>query len=576
MLHGSRSPLFLCDARGGVTAANPAAAAVVATGGLPPEATLHAMPEWPWVRGSFEALLPASRWQQQEDHWQSLATGTGTLWRTPIAGADNGWLLEWQSESAGDEFACLRAVLQALPFKLMLADASHRITHINDALLAMFRRQRDVLCSRFPQFDPERLVGQSLDLFHRHPAHQRQALEQATAPIQATVSIGPVRMELTAIALRDAQGRYLGTCAIWDDIHAVHELIRQVGQGDLDSHLDPAHFDGSQQMLVGLLNGMLEQVRRPLQRILEQTAALARGQLLPSGQLPAPGLFGRMASALDQATADLARMIASVQHHARVLVENAGSLQQGSAHLNQRSDAQARALAQFHDSLDLMALGFDHSHDRLVDLLTRAAQAAAASECARQRLHALQQAMDEDAQRHRQMVELTQSLDRITLQSRLLSLNAGVEAARAGQQGKGFAVVSEEMTRLATQSAQSAGHIRQRLQAAERGLQESREQARQACSELDAAGRGISDVAHVLSVLADQQMQQRSTVHETLRQIDALQRIGSENQSLAAHTALTASSLHALARQLQAQTRHFQLAETSAAALSATAEAAPA
>ena len=59
----------------------------------------------------------------------------------------------------------------------MVADRNYNIIFMNQAVKTMFSEARDDLRERLPNFDPDDLVGQNIDVFHSDPAHQRRLLE---------------------------------------------------------------------------------------------------------------------------------------------------------------------------------------------------------------------------------------------------------------------------------------------------------------------------------------------------------------------------------------------------------------
>ncbi len=101
-------------------------------------------------------------------------------------------------------------------------------------------------------------------------------------------------------------------------------------------------------------------------------------------------------------------------------------------------------------------------------------------------------------------------IDAIASQTNLLSLNASIEAARAGEAGRGFAVVADEIRLLADQSSEAARNI----QDAMKGLAAD-------------SGKTMEEAGSVQTIISNQ----RSTIHRTIEQVDAL--IEDINKSIA-------------------------------------------
>ena len=125
-------------------------------------------------------------------------------------GAHRGFLLTWsvvtEKLKLQAEQDRLRNMIEEMPISVMVADEQFTIQYMNKASLDTFR----TIAEHLP-VPPEEIVGQSIDIFHKHPAHQRAMLaDPGNLPHRAVFKLGPEVFDLRASAVRDSDGNYVG------------------------------------------------------------------------------------------------------------------------------------------------------------------------------------------------------------------------------------------------------------------------------------------------------------------------------------------------------------------------------
>ncbi|OOC09875.1 methyl-accepting chemotaxis protein, partial [Thioalkalivibrio halophilus] len=125
----------------------------------------------------------------------------------------------------------LRAACEGSRMSVMMCDADMNIIYANESVVELLRERREVLRERFPGFDPDNLVGQSIDQFHQNPAHQRAILQDPSRlPWDAEISIADIEFKLRASAIVDESGQYRGNMVEWQDVTERNRFEREVAR----------------------------------------------------------------------------------------------------------------------------------------------------------------------------------------------------------------------------------------------------------------------------------------------------------------------------------------------------------
>jgi methyl-accepting chemotaxis protein len=229
------------------------------------------------------------------------------------------------------------------------------------------------------------------------------------------------------------------------------------------------------------------------------------------------------------------------------------------------------------------ATEISHSARQAVEIAQGGAHAAEEAIEGMNRVHAQLKLIAESVLR---LGEQTQSIgdvittvNEVAEQSNLLAVNAAIEAAKAGEQGKGFAIVAQEVRALASQSKQATAQVHSILsdiqkagavavQVTEQGTQAAQagvQQSSTAGQSIQTLSRSITEAAQVVSQIASSGQQQIVGIDQVVLAMQSIKTASQQNLEGIRQIETAAHNLHCLGQTLRQRIAQYTQSESAAA-----------
>ncbi|MCJ1884102.1 methyl-accepting chemotaxis protein [Pseudomonas sp. LA21] len=368
-------------------------------------------------------------------------------------------------------------------------------------------------------------------------ALQEQLDEQRTQGTLSQLGFGLVAVLIGLFAM------WLTARGVTRPILGVAAMLRNIasGEGDLTRRLD---YSGKDELgeLAGWFNRFLDKLQ-PIIRDVKSSVQDARATADQSSEIAS------------QTSAGMQQQFREVDQ-----VATASQEMSATAHDVANSAAMAAEAARGADGATRDGLNVIDNTTRLIDELASDMSSAMSQ-------------VEGLAASSEQIGSVLEVIRGIAEQTNLLALNAAIEAARAGEAGRGFAVVADEVRNLARRTQDSVEEIRQVIEGLQNGTRDvvgamnnSHRQAQDSVSQVEQAVAALKRIGDAVSVITDMNLQiasaaeeQSAVAEEINRNVAGIRDVTESLSSQAQESAQVSQSLNKLANHQQGLMDQFRV-----------------
>ena len=296
---------------------------------------------------------------------------------------------------------------------------------------------------------------------------------------------------------------------------------------------------------------------------------------------------GQTAAAFNELISTVQASLGAVVTSARRISELATKASAASESVSEASENQSESAAAMAAAIQQFSVSVNMIGSNMHDALARASDAGEAANTGFGMIQRSKEEMDRIAETARgagktidelghqssQISVIMQVIQEVADQTNLLALNAAIEAARAGEQGRGFAVVADEVRKLAERTRKSAGEISGMIQSMQVAsgnavtemdsvmnlVAEGTDLSVQAAECMKDIQNGSRRVVEAVKGISESVEEQNATSHDISRRIEAVAQMSEGNSVAAGETARVSRELDELASSLIAEMSEFKI-----------------
>ena len=377
-------------------------------------------------------------------------------------------------------------------------------------------------------------------------------LEETESAVINTTILGTILAIISGIVIAVWLTRHIMNLLGGEPVY-IAEIARTVAKGDLSIELKS---DGNDRGIFAEMKNMIANLKEKAE--LAQTIAAGEldNKVILASDKDSVGL------ALQEMTTNLNEVLGQTKLTSIEISQGSYHVSETSAALSEGASAQAVSLENISASLNQLSTQIGDNAQSANQAQELATLAQSSAEQGIQKMETMIAAMAEISLASESIADFINTIDDIADQTNLLALNAAIEAARAGEQGRGFAVVADEVRQLAARSTTAAEETSKLIASSVEKTKNGSLIATETAESLKSIFESVSQTNVLVEQIALASNEQAIGAEEINKGVSEVDSVTKQNNSTAQESAAAAEQLSQQAELLKSMLSRFKLNET--------------